>query len=289
MRRVSLMSEGRYKYNTQHYIDEGMEGLSLLEKTVSLCLYSAYVKERKPLSLLISAPPGTGNSELLMKFSENKGVAVFNQGTRYGIYKQINDLGYNLKHLIIPDLSAVLGAHPGIASDLINLISILVEEGITSVQTYYFWRTFNPPLKVGVLCAVSDSDLKSHKTRLSRTGFLSRFLPFTYSYDKHMLDRVLGYVRRGDILKEEKIRLNLPDQVVDVQCDPKYVDQFTEFTKLEGMEQREARFLEHIRILLKSNALMNGRTEVNGQDVLDVMKLVIFLNYKYNVIGSNPL
>lgn len=288
---INMMKNDKYIYHIKYDINEvdKLYGLGLLERTIALCLYSGYLKERKPLSLLIIAPPSSGKSEVLLKFRRNQGVSVVNQGTRYGINKVIASRGAEVKHLIIPDLSVVLSAHPGIAGDILSLISIMTEEGIDSIQTYHFSRYFDPPLKVGLLTAVTQEDFNKRKSRLRKIGFWSRFIPFSYSYDKEVVDKVLTYVERGESLKMEESRLDLPGlhtKPVDVQCDAKYVHGFRIFIKEQEFKGWEPRFQKHIRILLKSHALANKRTEVIEEDVMEIMKIVLYLNFNFSLIGQ---
>lgn len=259
-----------------------MYGLDLLERTITLCLYSPYVCEEKPLSLLIIAKSGSGKSSVLEKFGNNAGVRILNQGTRYGMYTMIGNDGYSLKHFIIPDLSIVLGSHPGIAGDLIGLIDTMVEEGISNISTYHFNKIFDPRLKIGLLTAVSDKDFNAHKSRLKKVGFVSRFIPFSYTYDKNTLEKVLGYIEEGSILKEKGVKLDLPKEPVVVECEAKYVRQFREFAL--NAQDWETRFLVQMRILLKSCALVHGRSKVNEEDVVEILKLVIYLNFNFNPI-----
>jgi hypothetical protein len=58
-------------------------GLSLdaLERTVQATLYSACVKDERPLSLLIVAKPESGKTLVLKKYRENKGIVYLTDCT----------------------------------------------------------------------------------------------------------------------------------------------------------------------------------------------------------------
>jgi len=79
--------------------------LDALETTVKATLFSAYVKDEKPLSLLVVAKPESAKTEVLKKYRENKGIVYLTDCTAYGLTRDIlpKAISGEVKHIVIAD------------------------------------------------------------------------------------------------------------------------------------------------------------------------------------------
>lgn len=75
-------------------------------RIIELAIYSGYLKGEQPVSVLITAPPEAGKTNMVLKFADNKGCLELDDATAYGIVrhygKQICE--HKIRHLIIPDM-----------------------------------------------------------------------------------------------------------------------------------------------------------------------------------------
>lgn len=265
-----------------------MIGLEPLYDLIELSLWSAYVKARKPLSIIVLAPHSHGKSEILCQHSsEPDGIIIVNSGTRYGFYTVLNNWGYKLKHIIIPDLSSILNAHPQVAPDLIEFLSQMTEEGITRINTYHFRTAFNPPMKVGLLTAVTASEFWKKQKRIRQHSFRSRFIPFSYRMDDSIRDKVLDYQRGGGFMQEDRITFNFPyikdpHDRKDIYCSPEIVKELQHMIEDPFL----IRGVEHLRILLQSSALSRGKKDVGPEDVMKIMEIAPYMNLKMPYLGD---
>lgn len=71
-----------------------------LEEIVELVLYSRHLKNTAPLSCVLTAPMGSGKTELLKQYSKNGGIRVITDCTAHGILRDFGDeiRKGNIKH-----------------------------------------------------------------------------------------------------------------------------------------------------------------------------------------------
>ncbi|GAJ18755.1 unnamed protein product, partial [marine sediment metagenome] len=85
--------------------------LGELEKLIEITLFTGYIKDERPVSLLIVAQPESGKTELVKKAKRVKGVLYLTDATAWGIInKHWDDIeSRKVRHLIVPDLTVPLG------------------------------------------------------------------------------------------------------------------------------------------------------------------------------------
>jgi len=62
-----------------------MINLQDLEKLIEVTLFTGWIKDERPVSLLIVADPESGKTELVKKTKRVKGVLYLTDATAYGI------------------------------------------------------------------------------------------------------------------------------------------------------------------------------------------------------------
>jgi hypothetical protein len=68
---------------------ETLINVGSLRKMIECALISPYVKDEKPLSLLIVAKPESGKTSVMKLYRHNKGVIYVSDCTAYGITRDI--------------------------------------------------------------------------------------------------------------------------------------------------------------------------------------------------------
>ena len=108
------------------------------ENVVELVLKSGYIKNADPLSLIISAPVGSGKTEIISQYRNCQGVLYISEATAYGIKSQyLEDIeSGKICHIIIDYLLAPLSKQKKTRDDFIAFFNSLIEEGIFSIHTY---------------------------------------------------------------------------------------------------------------------------------------------------------
>jgi len=270
---------------------EGMEliGMSLLDRLISVTILTGWLKDENPISLMIVAPPAHSKTHILLQYSECKGVIYLTDFTPYGFMRDhFADIESGKRRfLLVPDLN-ILFSDPMSRSKIVGLLLELIEHGVLNISKY--WKEADKfgitskKVKCGMICATTLNVIRDKRKKwLHDSGFLSRFLVFSYSYGKDLLERILRKLWEGrpKIIPKE---LPIPDEDVEVECSPKFFEKdldplIREVARKQGSEYIAIRITNHVRTLLKANALLNERTEVTEEDVIDVYSYLVYMNY----------
>jgi len=256
---------------------------------VRLALYTAYIRNvPKPDSLLIIAKPESGKTEILKKFIPNKNVVYLSDVTAYGIerdYLPKIESG-EIRHIIIPDLIKPLSRKESTVRTLITSMNGLIEEGIASVSTYATQRITPKHVKCGIITAITGSELRDQRHNWGRLGFLSRIVPFSYSYGLQTVKRVFDSILGLAYLKEYDIELSIPREDRKITLPRKYARAILPSTTAIAQAQRTYgfRLQKQFQALLQASALERGRNVVNSRDVDRVLHLMNWVNFDENPI-----
>ena len=269
-----------------------MQDLEPLITIITLVLYTAYIKNvQKPNSLLIIAKPESGKTEALKKFTVNKNIAYLSDVTAFGIerdYLPKIEAG-EIRHIIIPDLLKPLSRKESTVKTFITLMNALIEEGISSVSTYATRRSSEKHVKCGVITAITSEEFNDQRHNWRRIGFLSRIVPFSYSYGMETIRKVFDSILGLDYLDEGDIELKrIPKQDKEVKLPTKYAQAILPSTTTiaKAQETYGFRLQKQFQALLQASALEKGRSKVNAADVDRVVHLMNWVNFNEHPIGT---
>ncbi|MFI5449667.1 MAG: hypothetical protein ACHQ03_07880 [Candidatus Bathyarchaeia archaeon] len=273
-----------------------LRDLEPLVDMIMLTLYTGYIKNvPKPNSLLIIAKPESGKTEALKKFIPNKNVAYISDVTAYGIQRDFLpkiETG-EVRHIIIPDLIKPLSRKQSTVKTFVTMMNSLIEEGISVVSTYATpLLTYQKPIKCGLITAITSDEFKDHRHRWTSIGFLSRTIPFSYSYSIETVKKVFDYILGLDYLKEQDIELKrIPKQDKKIKLPRKYAQAILPSTATiaEAQKTYGFRLQKQFQALLQASALERGRDAVNSTDLERVLHLMGWVNFDENPIASRRL
>jgi len=269
-----------------------VKDLEPLADIVTLALYTAYIENvQKSDSLLIIAKPESGKTELLKKFIVNKNIAYISDLTAFGLerdYLPKIEAG-EIRHIVIPDLLKPLSRKESTVNTLITSLNALIEEGLASISTYATRRIAEKHVKCGIITAITGEELADQRHHWSRLGFLSRVIPFSYSYGMQSVKKVFDYVLGLDYLKEHDIELKrIPKQDRKISLPRRYAQAILPTTTTIARAQNTYgfRLQKQFQALLQASALERGRTTVNSRDVERVLRLMNWVNFNMHPISS---
>ena len=267
---------------------------------VRLTLQTGYVKSTEaPVNLLLIAKPEHAKTSAMAAF-KIKGTYTTNNITQAVIVSKILPMIENngLKHLIIPDLLNAIEKDFTTRKGFLNLIKSLIEEGITSLDTFNLRtnKIYNPPIKCGLITGTTSESYLGYydpneqrykggtKNEWKRSGLLSRFLPFSYEYELSKISRILKFIEKEELLKTPIPKQSVKRKMVEVKGDPAL------FARLEILSSRIGEVLggyglrvqRNLQVLVKANALLNGRKEVIQEDIDKVLQLGNWINDRFN-------
>ena len=101
-------NNGKWLHISNHSKDKKDQLINTepLKKVIECTLISPYIKDEKPISLLIVAKAESGKTTAMKMYRENKGVVYLTDCTAYGITRDIlpKIVSGEIKTIMIPDL-----------------------------------------------------------------------------------------------------------------------------------------------------------------------------------------
>jgi len=263
--------------------------LQELEETIQATLFTAHLEGERPGSLLVVADFEMAKSETVVQFGNNDGVLCLTDFTAFGVTKKyLPDLiDGRIHHFIIPDLMIPLSKSRETTNSTVGFLTALTEEGVREITTYNFpdGLKLPRPVKAGVIAAIATPDFDRRRGEWAHDGFLSRFLPFSYSYDSATVDCVFGAILAGIPLSNPfKLQFPPKPQHVDV---PQEISRALETTARSmgmGLGMHGFRPLKHLIRLAKGRALSRRRTAVTAEDRDWTLTMGRYFNFSRNTL-----
>jgi hypothetical protein len=263
-----------------------LRDLESLVDIIKLTLYTAYIKNvPKPNSLIIIAKPESGKTEVMRKFAINKNVAYLSDVTAYGIqrdYLSKMEAG-EVRHVIIPDLLKPLSRKESTVNTFITMMNSLIEEGVAAMSTYATSGplVFKKPVRCGLVTAITGEEFRDHRHNWKKKGFLSRTIPFSYSYGIRTVNKVFESILELGYLKEREIKLDIPKQDKEIRLLKKFARSILPSTATiaKAQDTYGFRLQKQFQALLQASALDHNRKSVNASDVDRVLHLMSWVNF----------
>lgn len=272
---------------------------------LKLAILSHYIehKEDKSVSVALIAEIETDKTRSLKKFYNTKGVAVETDLTYMGLINHILpqiETG-NVKTIVIPDMIKTVMKKQSTVQNFIGILNSLMEEGVHQVTLKEF-KDFRGA-RANLLTSMTPALLNSHKLLWNRMGFLSRFLPFTYSYTESKTAIIHDAIAKGQVNEPEPVEFKLPEFPVEVELPKKYAEQLYPILQRLTQSERARQYKNKERIeyaftnqalgfrhqhqlqaLLRASAFSREDTKVTQEDVKKICWLGNWINYDYNVL-----
>lgn len=257
-----------------------------LNKIIKLSIFSGYVKCRTVVSLMIVANPSCGKTRVLQQYTKNKDIVECVDFTGYGIREKIipQMRKDGTKFILIPDFIKTMMKTASVSWDSVSTLSNLIEEGYTTSANYK--GEFNPHaerFRAGILTTITPSFLNQYKKKFSQMGFLQRILCIHYTYSSVDIKEIIEI---DNDYEDTDIILDVPIHVIDVKFERKKLN-LKEYENelyiiantltINKIEENGIRLSKILKTLMKSNALINNRTEVIQEDVDEIYSLMRYI------------
>lgn len=256
-----------------------------LRKLVECALISSYLKDEKPLSLLIVAKAESGKTSVMKQYKLNRGIAYVSDCTAFGLTRDIlpKIVSSEIRTLVIPDLITPLSKSHKTRQGFIAFLNNLIEEGIVKITSYA--TIWDKEVKANLITAVTDEALKDGRHDWAKVGFLSRLIVFSYSYDLSTIMKILNcYSKHG--LTTENIKFEMPKKEAKIELPAEIAEKLNPIaTKIgEQFGVYGIRAKINFRSLLKSLAFRNGKKIVTDEEFQEFLELADFMNFRYNTL-----
>lgn len=249
---------------------------------LALVIQSAFVPDTKMLSSLLIAKAGLGKTIKLEYLRRFKFVYYTHDITAKNLahFLELVERG-DKKFLVVPDYIATLG-HAKKTIDLTRtILRGMIEEGINNIDVYGMEKHFNSKVKAGLISGITPEYFNENTRVWKNDGFLSRFLPFSYSHSPttttKIMDNIRDKVKNIDSLKiniNAKKRLKCPSRTSDIDNQIR----LKAYQILDAKEDAPYRAYQQIVALCNSNAVIRNSDKVTQVDVDVVSHLLNFVN-----------
>ena len=234
--------------------------------------------------MIILAPAEHGKTEILTKFKNIESVCISADFNGYIFSDIARDMeSGKIKTIMIPDFLRIVKKKHSTQANALTTISSITEEG---------WRGKLPSgylpnkvLRANVITALTQDELKDKRHKWAKTGFLSRFLPVSYSYNVQTKNRIRDYIRTENYTQEKAYDFKLPEPT-PIHLNPDNAQELQSIT-LEIVDKENIlgfRIQRQLQVLAKANALMNQRSTVTNGDVQTIKELTKLVNFSFNQI-----
>lgn len=277
-----------------------------LYKIVELTLCSAYVKGDKPLSILIiSDRPESGKTEAVKRYSNTPYVDFSMDISGHGLKRDFCDkiMRGEIYHIVIPELLQPLLKGQVTARSFVTTLQTIMEDGVMGLHTGYVPATYlqkGAEIKsVGIIgCMPRPLFTKQLRYEWAKTGFLSRWMIVTYSYDNDAVEKIVASIEKGDYLGKDKKDMEFDGNQIPIVLPLPVAKACTSLAMSIVAEAKKVglaygfREIKHIRSLVAANVIHErvekhtDRTTATMADFEEVERLGYLFNEQYNAVKS---
>lgn len=261
-----------------------------IEKIVKVALASGRLKDEKPLSIIVIAPPEAGKTSVIRKYSlKSNNVFYTTDATAHGIIRDTNSLrefeSGDLTHIVIPDMLNCLSRKHHTVTTLIHFLNALIEEGVVNISTYASSiRASKRDVKAGLITAITPGPFGDKRRHWSRIGFLSRALPVSFDYSVSSQVEIFSYIQNEQYLKDNLEKLKLPKKDKHIELPAKVAKDIQPYATVLARSHSQLekiygfRYQRQLQVFAKALAMLNGRECVNDDDIHELGKLANYIN-----------
>jgi energy-coupling factor transporter ATP-binding protein EcfA2 len=150
-------------------------------------------KEYNPINVLFIGKSGTGKSRLLETLRGLDFVYYCEDITPKHLKDFLESARKNEKRfLVIPDFNSILHAHgQKTQHTTLSILRELMSDGITNLASYGMEFESKFPVKAGVLTAMTIDNYSEFRETWKKTGFLNRFIPYSFKHSDLTKDQIL--------------------------------------------------------------------------------------------------
>ena len=262
-----------------------MINTEILEHLVRLAIYSTAIKREKPVSVMLIAPPEHGKTEVLKKFAFISTVKIMTDFNTFVFSEYANEYQLGLKKtIIIPDFIRVIKKKYSAQANSLTIMNAITEEGWTGKLP--LGQVTSKTIYANIITALTTDELRDKRHKWNKIGFLSRFIPVTYSYSKLTVRQIREYIKDRIYHTDKPYDFKVPKIEIDVTL-PKELAREIENLSLDISEEENIlgfRLQRQLQVLAMSNAVASQRNLVINEDIKIIEKITKFINYNFNPI-----
>ena len=257
----------------------------LLEQAIKLAVYSTSVENEKPVSMLLVAKPEHAKSEILKLFSTVKQVFYTSDFNTFVFSDFAGDyLSGSKKTIMIPDFLKVVKKKQSTQANALTLLNAITEEGFTG--RIMGGSYIDKPLVANVITAITQREMSDKRHKWAELGFLSRFVPLSYSYNNGTKQLIREFIKQRDYHRDKTYTFVPPEKPKKIALPSEMAD-LIEKISIDIAKENDLtgfRLQKQLQTLCMTNAMLNGRDIVLQADVDTVSVIAQFINFNFTSI-----
>jgi len=254
-------------------------GVEDLQKIVKLVVVSGFLKNHRPLSLLVVSKVGNGKTEIISSFS-SKNTVFLTDLSSTGVYNLLKNT--KITHLIIADFTKVTMKAKQTSQNLMTTLNSAMEEGLFRQELKEVSEDLKGR-KIGFITSTTKASFGQNQKLMESFGLTSRMLIVSYDYGDKTFNEIMNSIYESEYLHKQYIPMCLKSQngksiiKTDVTIKSNLARQLNKYNNAFRTQKQ-------LQTLACCNALLDNRKEVNQSDIDEVLKLNKFFNLNYTKI-----
>ena len=260
-------------------------------------------------NLALVAQSGSGKSRILRQFAKYDGVMMVTNTSYDQIVKSILAKIRNkeVDLLAFPEFNKILARKESTMLSTLGILNPLIDEGIDGIEMPNLNISFKPPLKCAEILAVSTPIFNKYLQNWWEIGYAQRHLFETWSYTREQIEQICEYIEDQQHYEEKVFRKDFKKS--EIHLDKKYakvirplafqlsedlaryVDTVCGVRGIRSQRPKDEetipfRYAKQLHLLLKANALIEGRDAVNFDDVRTLCDISEHMNLEFSPLRA---
>ncbi|MCS7230763.1 MAG: hypothetical protein RMJ67_01275 [Elusimicrobiota bacterium] len=219
------------------------------------------VYTKKPLSLLLVAPQGSGKSKILRSLKGS--VILVDDITATGLKDAIMD--EEKRFIVISDFNQI--ASRGKTTSPISMFLPVLQEGYIGEIKYQTQVKLEKPIRKGLITGMTTEMFEDYLEDFIATGFITRFIVINFSYLKEEFDFIKEKILFTNY-KEEELEIYVPseNEIQEKELNKDILDEET----LKILERFTGFLKNNIRLIMNFKEFIEGVSRVNTQNKKEI-------------------
>jgi hypothetical protein len=246
-------------------------GTSLVEDLVQSVALSHRIKDRERIGVLLLAAPENGKTTIATA-AESDHVRKIAVITARSVMQLTGEK--DVEFLLFNDLSVIKALSKPTVALLINTLN-QVTQGETGDAMFAGQTSVSIQRQLGIIGCMPFKVFSDRRSHWHEQGFISRMLPFAYSYNAELVATIKDGIDRGNGKPKPKPMPKVPEKQITIRMSDKHTKSVRALSdaKAASLKQVGIRLLNHYHTLVRAHALRHGRKVVNDSD-LDFLRAV---------------
>jgi len=255
---------------------------------LNLVVQSAFIPDTVPLSTLIIAKAGHGKTIKLEYLRKFKWIYYTVDMTPKHLIQFFDKVKNGEKRfLVIPDYITTL-AHSQKTKDLFRgHLRAMMEEGVKDSDAYGVEYHFDKKLNAGLISGITPEYFNNSSRVWQSDGFLSRFLPFSYSHSSASLTKIMDNIRdRIKNIDDFKMIVRtgrkafVPTRTTEQDANMRLIA----YSLLPKADDSPIRMYKQVITLCNANSVIRDSRKIEEVDLQLIRDLGKFINRKQTMI-----